>query len=101
MPGRNKVLLKVILLGDISVGKTALLNQFVNKTFTNNYKCTIGAAFMVKELMVEDRLVTLQFWDTSGQERFESLGIQFYRGADICVLVYDVTNSSTFRSLDT
>ena len=100
MPGIKKVLLKVILVGDMSVGKTALLNQYVNNTFTNNYKNTIGASIMVKEMMVEDRLVTLQVWDTSGQERFQSLGIQFYRGADVCVLTYDVTKSSTFRSLD-
>ena len=60
MPGIKKVLLKVILVGDMSVGKTALLNQYVNNTFTNNYKNTIGASVMVKEMMVEDRLVTLQ-----------------------------------------
>ena len=87
MATRKKVLLKVIILGDSGVGKTSLMNQFVNKKFSNQYKATIGADFLTKEVMVDDRLVTMQIWDTAGQERFQSLGVAFYRGADSCVLV--------------
>ena len=79
--------MKVIILGDSGVGKTSLMNQFVNKKFSNQYKATIGADFLTKEVMVDDRLVTMQIWDTAGQERFQSLGVAFYRGADSCVLV--------------
>ncbi|GAB1598489.1 ras-related protein Rab-7a [Argonauta hians] len=100
MASRKKVLLKVIILGDSGVGKTSLMNQYVNKKFSNQYKATIGADFLTKEVMVEDRLVTMQIWDTAGQERFQSLGVAFYRGADCCVLVFDVTAQTTFRSLD-
>jgi Ras family len=64
-----------------SVGKTSLMNQFVHKRFSNQYKATIGADFLTKEIMIEDKLVTLQIWDTAGQERFQSLGVAFYRGA--------------------
>lgn len=60
MATRKKVLLKVIILGDSSVGKTSLLNQYVNKKFSNQYKATIGADFLTKEVLVDDRLVTLQ-----------------------------------------
>lgn len=79
------------------------------------YKATIGADFLTKEVMVDDRLVTLQIWvcwasistspgwsdfqDTAGQERFQSLGVAFYRGSDCCVLVYDVNNTQTFTNL--
>merc|ERR1719461_2091110 len=49
--------------------------------------------------MIEDKAVTLQIWDTAGQERFQSLGTAFYRGADCCVLVYDITDGKTFDSL--
>ncbi|KAF6303164.1 RAB7A isoform 2 [Pan troglodytes] len=87
MTSRKKVLLKVIILGDSGVGKTSLMNQYVNKKFSNQYKATIGADFLTKEVMVDDRLVTMQIWDTAGQERFQSLGVAFYRGADCCVLV--------------
>ena len=104
-------------MGDSGVGKTSLMNQYVNKKFSNQYKATIGADFLTKEVMVDDRLVTMQIWDTAGQvvycsistmnkivpspqERFQSLGVAFYRGADCCVLTYDVTAPNTFKSLD-
>lgn len=86
MATRKKVLLKVIILGDSGVGKTSLMNQYVNKKFSNQYKATIGADFLTKEVQVDDRTVTMQIWDTAGQERFQSLGVAFYRGADCCVL---------------
>jgi len=97
---RKKVLLKVIILGDSGVGKTALMNQYVNKRFSASYKATIGADFLTKEIMVDEKLVTLQIWDTAGQERFQSLGVAFYRGADACILVYDITQLKSFDNLD-
>ena len=100
MAWQKKALLKVIILGDSGVGKTSLMQQYVNKKFSNQYKSTIGADFLTKEVMVDDRLVTMQIWDTAGQERFQSLGVAFYRGADCCVLTYDVTAPASFTSLD-
>ncbi|KAK5260485.1 hypothetical protein LTR40_004082 [Exophiala xenobiotica] len=100
MSSRKKVLLKVIILGDSGVGKTSLMNQYVNKKFSTSYKATIGADFLTKEVTVDDRIVTLQLWDTAGQERFQSLGVAFYRGADCCVLVYDVNSAKSFETLD-
>lgn len=97
---RKKVLLKVIILGDSGVGKTSLMNQYVHKRFSNQYKATIGADFLTKEVMIDDKLVTLQIWDTAGQERFQSLGVAFYRGADSCVLVHDITDAKSFDNLD-
>lgn len=63
---RKKVLLKVIILGDSGVGKTALMNQYVNKRFSTSYKATIGADFLTKEIIIDDKLVTIQIWDTAG-----------------------------------
>merc|ERR1711990_828080 len=100
MASRKRTLLKVIILGDSGVGKTSLMNQYVNRKFSKQYKATIGADFLTKEVQVDDRLVTMQIWDTAGQERFQSLGVAFYRGADCCVLVYDVNNSKSFDTLD-
>lgn len=60
MSNRKKLLLKVIILGDSSVGKTSLMNQYVNKRFSNQYKATIGADFLTKEVVVDDRVVTMQ-----------------------------------------
>ena len=64
-------------------------------------QATIGADFSAKEIQVDDRAVTMQIWDTAGQERFHSLGVAFYRGADGCVLVYDVNAPKSFESLET
>jgi Ras-related protein Rab-7A len=96
----RKVLLKAIIIGDSGVGKTSLMNQYVNKRFSAAYKATIGADFLTREVMVDDRLVTMQIWDTAGQERFQSLGVAFYRGADCCVLVFDVNSAKSFETLD-
>jgi Ras-related protein Rab-7A len=100
MAHRKKVLLKVIILGDSGVGKTSLMNKFVNDKFSKQYKATIGADFLTKEILIDDKLVTMQIWDTAGQERFQSLGVAFYRGADSCILVYDITDQKSFDSLD-
>ena len=72
----------------------------MNKKFSASYKATIGADFLTREVLVDDRQVTMQLWDTAGQERVQSLGVAFYRGADCCVLVYDVNNSKSFDALD-
>ncbi|CDR48007.1 CYFA0S41e00320g1_1 [Cyberlindnera fabianii] len=99
MSSRKKTLLKVIILGDSGVGKTSLMQRFVNGKFSHQYKATIGADFLTKELSIDDKTVTMQLWDTAGQERFQSLGVAFYRGADCCVLVYDVTNQKSFENI--
>lgn len=96
---RKKILLKVIILGDSGVGKTSLMNRYVNDKYSSQYKATIGADFLTKEVMIDDKSVTLQIWDTAGQERFQSLGVAFYRGSDCCVLVHDLTEPSSFQSL--
>jgi len=97
---RKKVLLKIIILGDSGVGKTAILHKFVSGQFIEQHKATIGADFSTKEITVDDKLVTLQMWDTAGQERFASLGHAFYRGADACILVYDICNDQSFKSIE-
>ncbi|KAL9329699.1 hypothetical protein ACSQ67_004702 [Phaseolus vulgaris] len=74
--------------------------RYVYRKFSQQYKATIGADFVTKEIQVDDKLVTLQIWDTAGQERFHSLGAAFYRGADCCVLVYDVNIHKTFDTLN-
>merc|ERR1712137_333447 len=96
----NKALLKIVLLGDSGVGKTSLMDRYVNKNFTTQYKATIGADFLTKEVEVDNNTVTLQIWDTAGQERFQSLGNSFYRGADCCILVFDISIHKTFDHLE-
>nr|AGN32929.1 Rab7 GTP binding protein [Trypanosoma rangeli] len=98
MPSKRQ-LLKIIILGDSGVGKTSLMHQYVNKKFDSRYKATIGADFLTKDLELNGQVVTLQIWDTAGQERFQSLGSAFYRGADACILVFDVTQQESFSHI--
>ena len=95
----RKCFVKVVVIGDSSVGKTSIIQTFQNSKFTQNYKPTIGADFSFKEIVLDDRVVTLQIWDTAGQERFQSLGPAFYRGADCCCLVYDVAAPESLENL--
>jgi len=95
----RKLLLKIIILGDSGVGKTAILNRYVHNRFTIQYKATIGADFLTKEAKLNDKIATLQMWDTTGQERFCSLGIAFYRGSDAVIYVYDPNVQASFDNL--
>ncbi len=97
----RKNIIKVMVLGDSGVGKTAILQQYVKRTFNNSYKVTLGSDFLTQELRVEGQKVVLQIWDTAGQEQYRSLSISYYRGSDACVLVFDVTDKLSFHSLDT
>jgi Ras-related protein Rab-7A len=97
----SKQLQKIIILGAQGVGKTSLMERFVAQKFSSSYKATIGADFSTKDVTVGNELITLQIWDTAGQERYQSLGTAFYRGADACVLVYDVSDANSFAKLET
>ncbi|KAH3765506.1 small GTP binding protein Rab7 [Pelomyxa schiedti] len=93
-------LLKIVLLGDSGVGKSCLIQRYVNKRFSAQYKTTLGADFLTKDVIVKNKPFALQVWDTAGQERFQSLSVPFYRGSDCCVLVFDVTQPKTFEHLE-
>ncbi|XP_030563727.1 ras-related protein rab7-like [Drosophila novamexicana] len=100
MSNHSKPLLKILVLGDCGVGKTSLMNRYVNKCFTNMYKATVGTGFFTKEVNVNKRRITMQMWDMAGQDRFQTLGVSFFRGTDCCVLVYDVTSPNSFKNLN-
>ncbi|XP_017286023.1 ras-related protein rab7 isoform X2 [Kryptolebias marmoratus] len=98
--GKPAVTLKIILLGNSGVGKSSIMNRYVNLRFTNMYRATIGTDFLSKSVLINRDLVTLQIWDTAGTERFQSLGTPLYRGSHCCLLVFDVTSSASFGALD-
>ena len=100
MSFRKKSMLKVIVLGDSGVGKTSVLNRYIKGSFDGKFKATIGADFLTKELQLDDNsMVSMQVWDTAGQERFATLGVAFYRGADAVILVYDISNKTSFDNI--
>jgi Ras-related protein Rab-7A len=93
-------MIKVVVIGDSNVGKSSVLNQFVNREFSTTYRATVGTDTMSRQVEIDGKFVTLHIWDTAGQERFKSLSIHFYRGAQLCVLVYDITSEKSFTNLD-
>jgi len=88
---------KLVLLGDASVGKTSLLQRFLQNKFSDGIETTVGAAFSTKTIESRNRQVKFEIWDTAGQERFRSLAPMYYRGASGAVVVYDQTNQITFE----
>lgn len=91
---------KIILLGDVSVGKTSLLTYFIENKFTEEYKATISAEFKTKILNVSQNVqASLNIWDTAGNERFKSITKQYFRDADGVILVYDIGRRETFNNI--
>jgi len=94
----SKVLSKVVLLGNLHAGKTTLLNSYCGNS--NENRSTISQDCRKMEIKVGTTAVTLQLWDTAGQEQFNSIGFAFYRGANCCILVFDMSNRESFESLE-
>ena len=69
--------------------------------FSLQYKSTIGADFMTKSVQKNDDLIQLQLWDTAGAEKYHSMGSSFYRGAETCILVFDITDNESFKNVET
>ncbi|XP_013879568.1 ras-related protein Rab-34a isoform X1 [Austrofundulus limnaeus] len=83
---------KVIVVGDLAVGKTCLINRFCKDAFDKNYKATIGVDFEMERFEVLGVPFSLQLWDTAGQERFKCIASTYYRGAQVVIIVFDLND---------
>ncbi len=93
--------LKILLIGDSSVGKSSLLVRYCNDLFNaDDAAATVGVDLKSKQLTYHGQTVRLVIWDTAGQERFRTLTSSYYRGAHAVLLVYDITNAPSFANLD-
>ncbi|XP_035807741.2 ras-related protein Rab-26-like isoform X1 [Amphiprion ocellaris] len=91
---------KVMLVGDSGVGKTCLLVRFKDGAFlAGSFISTVGIDFRNKVLNIDGVNVKLQIWDTAGQERFRSVTHAYYRDAHALLLLYDVTNRTSFDNI--
>ena len=98
---RYDAMLKIVLVGESNVGKTALLTRFSDDTFSESFISTVGVDFKVRTLALNGKVVKLQIWDTAGQERFRTITSAYYRGADGILVVYDVTSQESFAHVKT
>lgn len=93
-------ILKFIIVGDSSVGKSCLLLQFTDNRFKQAHDLTIGVEFGARTLVIDKNTsIKLQIWDTAGQESFRSITRSYYRGAICSLLVYDITRRTSFQNV--
>jgi small GTP-binding protein len=99
---------KIIIIGDATVGKSSIMQRYVENKFTEKYNPTIAVDYANKSLVkekLEVRLVTYtythnSFWDFSGHPEFSEVRNEFYRDATMLLLVYDMTSKRSFEALD-
>lgn len=92
--------LKILVIGESGVGKSSLVSRFVDDKFDAEIPATLGVDFRVKSINIDGSIVKLAIWDTAGQERFRTLSPSYYRGGQGIILVYDVSNRSSFDGLE-
>ena len=91
---------KIILLGDSNVGKTSIYFYYTKKIFQEEYSSTVGVDFTTEFKRISGKNVRLKIWDTAGEEKFRSTISNYFKGADACFLVFDLTNIDSFNNLE-
>ena len=92
-------LLKFVIIGDSGVGKSNILLRYINNTFSDEFKATVGVEFGAKNLEINKRIYRVQIWDTAGQENFRSIARAYYKNSVCACIVYDITNRASFDSV--
>ena len=92
---------RVVFVGESGVGKYDIIHKYLSNTFISSSNNTLGANFVVKNEYFKDYEQTISFeiWDTAGQERYRALSKIFFQNSNVCILVYDITKSSSFKAL--
>ncbi len=91
---------KLVIIGDISVGKTALTERFNTNNFKDNYSPSIGIDFCNKEITFKNIDIIVSVWDTAGQEKYKSLIPNYIKNANIILLIYDITRKESFENIN-
>ncbi|MHA1237976.1 MAG: Rab family GTPase [Candidatus Odinarchaeia archaeon] len=97
----KKYIFKLVVLGDIQVGKTSLIFRYTDRRFLGEYKPTIGIDFSAKLVSLGKLNVDLVIWDLGGDEKYKILRRHYLDGARGCLLVYDISNKASFEHIET
>ena len=101
MSSLNVLKCKCILVGEPSIGKTCIAERLTSNTFNKNTISTLGCSSYQYKITVDGTAeLTMDIWDTVGQERYASMNNQFFKGAQIAFLVYDITKRESFEKLE-
>ena len=93
--------LKLVLIGNANVGKTCVVKKATTSSFTEDSVPTLGASYVSKLVTCGKTDVRLQIWDTAGQERYRGMTPMYFRGAHAAIIMYSLTDSDSFASIDT
>ena len=90
---------KIITLGDSSVGKTCFILRYCFSTFPQDERATLGVDVISKDIEKDGKIIPLIIWDTAGSERYRAVSTSYLRDAHGCILMYDITERKTFKSV--
>ncbi len=91
--------IKIIVVGDGTVGKSSLSQRFSKGSFTSEYKKTLGVDFLTKRKEINNKEIEFLIWDTAGQEYYDSITKRYYKGANAAVIVFSVENKDSFDAI--
>jgi len=101
IPVRNKTPIpcKVILVGESGSGKTSIISRYLKNIYNDNPVSTLSPLSLTKNVIIDGYNISLEIWDTAGQEKYRSITTLFYKDALICILVYDITKKDSFEKI--
>ena len=97
---KYEYIFKIIIIGSSGVGKSSILQRYIQKTFNDSFSSTIGVDFFMKTINIGEKSIKLQLWDTAGTEKFRSITTGYYRGADAAFVVFDLSSKKSFNAVD-
>jgi small GTP-binding protein len=95
----SDISIKVVLVGESGIGKTCIIERFVNDHYDDKTESTMNAAYKNKTIEIGGQKLSLDIWDTAGQEMYRAVNQNFYLNATIGIMVYDITREETFEEL--
>ena len=97
----SDITIKLLLIGNAYVGKTLIVQKFLDNTFSKTTMTTIGVDLQYKILDINGKKVKYLIWDTAGEDRMKTMTYAYYRGCHVVLIVYDVTSKKSFENVTT
>ena len=97
----SDITIKLLLIGNAFVGKTLIVQKFIDNTFSKSTMSTIGVDLQSKIIDINGKKVKYLIWDTAGEDRMKTMTYSYYRGCHVILIVYDVTNQKSFENVTT
>ena len=92
--------IKSVFTGEPNVGKSSIIVRYADNFFNTNIESTIGIDFRLKKIQIDNTMISLQLWDTAGQEKYRSLTNSYYKNVYLFFIVFNITERSTFNKIE-